>query len=86
MLQFIKNKNSRQKFCGVLFLALALAVPAVTNFAAAPTSEAITIYGIATDTDSFSILGTAAGSLYGAGAAVGLICGIQLAVGILAAG
>lgn len=79
----MKKLTSRQKFAGILFLSLVLLVPFVTSMSA-ESAGAFEIYALYEDNKNLQAAGIGFGAMYGAGAAIGIICGIQLAVGILA--
>ena len=81
----MKNLTSRQHFAGLLFLALVIMIP-LTMSLGTETADAFQIYANYNGGRHLQAVGIGFGALYGAGAAIGIICGVQLAVGIIAVG
>lgn len=81
----MKKLTSRQRIAGLLFLALVIMVPLTMNLGSG-TADAFQIYAHYSGIKNLQAVGMGFSTLYGAGAALGIICGVQLAVGILAIG
>ena len=79
----MKIFKNRKNVAGVLFLTLVILLPLMMNVTS-ETSNAFEIYSIYEDNPNLQATGVGFGALFAAGAAVGIICGVQLAVGILA--
>ncbi|NRB63743.1 MAG: hypothetical protein HRU40_12090 [Saprospiraceae bacterium] len=75
-------KSKRRKIAIVLFAVALLALPLASTLVDSSTSQAIYVAGAATDEDVLRDVGT----IYGGGAgilgALGVLCGVQLAVGL----
>lgn len=78
----LKNKNSKQIFCGVLFMVILLCVPMLAEIG--QSVNAVEIYA---NQKGYKELGSA-GIAFGAGYAIvntlGLLCVVQAIVGIVA--
>jgi len=78
----MKKLTSRQRIAGLLFLAIVIMIPLTMNLGS-ETTDAFQIYANYSGIKNLQAVGTVFSGLYGVGAALGVICGIQLAVGII---
>jgi hypothetical protein len=78
----LKDKNSKQLFCGALFLLILLCVPLLSEVG--QNLNAVEIYANETENKHLASVGIALGAGYGVVGALGLLCVVQAVFGILA--
>lgn len=79
----MKKKSNKKRLSAVLFVALVLAMPAISFASQALTSNAYVVASYLTSGDTqkaTGVIGTVIGAGGGIGAALGLLCGFQTAV------